>query len=79
VDLDDYKEEIDEEVQKALQSENLPEGLDVTLENLNVGLADIYTITRYFAGGEPDPGIVIVVSATGSMKTTLSPALFQPQ
>lgn len=77
VDLDDYKEEIDEEVQKALQSQDLPEGLEVTLENLNVGLADIYTVTRSFAGGEPNPGIVLVIAATGSMKTTLSPALFQ--
>ncbi len=79
VDLDDYKEEIDEEVQKALQSDALPEGIEVSLEDLTVGLADIYTITRHFPGGNDDPGIVIVISATGNMQTTLSPNLLQPK
>lgn len=77
VDLDDYKEEIDEEVQKALQSEALPPGMEVSLKDLTVGLADIYTITRHFPGGEDDPGIVIVISATGNMETRLSPNLLQ--
>jgi hypothetical protein len=79
VDLDDYKEEIDEEVQKALQSDALPPGIDVSLNDLTVGLADIYTITRHFPEGSDDPGIVIVISATGNMKTKLSPNLLQPQ
>lgn len=78
VDLNDYKEEIDEEVQKAIQTADLPEGIDVSVQNLEIGLADIYTITRHFEGGEPDPGIVIVLRAEGDMKTQISELLLTP-
>lgn len=72
VDLNDYKEELDEEVQKAIQSADLPEGIDVSLEDLEVTLADIYTITRHHEAGPVDPGIVIVVRATGDVNTRIS-------
>lgn len=72
VDLNDYKAEIDEEVQKALEAAELPAGIDVSLENLDVNLADIYTVTRHFEGGEPDPGVVIVIRATGDMETRIN-------
>lgn len=75
VDLNDYKEEIDEEVQKAIQNADLPEGIDVSVQNLEIGLADIYTVTRHFEGGEDDPGIVIVLRAEGDMNTQLSSEL----
>ncbi|MEM7602077.1 MAG: DUF4403 family protein [Verrucomicrobiota bacterium] len=78
VDLDDYKEEINEEVQKAIVSSDLPEGLDVSLQNLDIKLADIYTITRYVEGGEEDPGIVIVINATADMETRLNSMILKP-
>lgn len=71
VDLNDYKAELDEEVQKAIAKADLPEGLDVSLKNLEVKLTDIYTITRHSADGPPDPGIVIVIRATGDVGTRI--------
>ncbi|MEM6916605.1 MAG: DUF4403 family protein [Verrucomicrobiota bacterium] len=79
VDLDDYKEEINEEVQKAIDSADLPDGLDVSLQNLEINLADIYTITRYVPEGIDDPGIVIVVNATADMETKLNSLILQPK
>lgn len=72
VDLNNYKAELDEEVQKAISTANLPEGLDVSLQNLEVKLTDIYTITRHASDGAPDPGIVIVIRATGDMSTRIN-------
>lgn len=72
VDLNDYKEELDEEVQKAIAGSDLPEGMEVSLQNLEVRLTDIYTVTRQSEGGEPDPGIVLVIRATGDMSTRIS-------
>jgi len=72
VDLNDYKAELDEEVQKAIAKANLPEGLDVSLKNLEVKLTDIYTVTRHSADGAPDPGIVLVVRATGDVGTRIN-------
>lgn len=71
VDLNDYKAELDEEVQKAISKATLPEGLDVSLKNLEVKLTDIYTITRHSADGPPDPGIVLVIRATGDVGTRI--------
>lgn len=71
VDLNDYKAELDEEVQKAIAKAKLPEGIDVSLKNLEVKLTDIYTITRHSADGPPDPGIVIVIRATGDVGTRI--------
>lgn len=71
VDLNDYKAELDEEVQKAIAKAELPEGIDVSLKNLEVKLTDIYTITRHSADGPPDPGIVIVIRATGDVGTRI--------
>lgn len=79
VDLNDYKEEINEEVQKAIASADLPEGLDVSLQNLEVNLADIYTITRHFEGGAEDPGVVIVINATADMETKLNSMILKPK
>ncbi len=72
VDLNDYKEELDEEVQKAIQSADLPEGINVSLDDLSIKLADIYTITRHAADAAPDPGIVLVIRATGNVSTEIS-------
>lgn len=72
VDLNDYKDELDEEVQKAIAKANLPEGIDVSLGNLEVRLLDIYTVTRHSDTGDPDPGIVVVVRATGDMHSRIS-------
>jgi len=72
VDLNEYKGELDEEVQKAIAEADLPEGMEVSLLNLEVRLTDIYTVTRQVEGGEPDPGIVLVIRATGEMKTRIS-------
>lgn len=72
VDLNDYKEELDEEVQKGIAEADLPEGMEVSLRNLDVRLTDIYTVTRQTEGGEPDPGIVLVIRATGDMNTRIS-------
>ena len=77
VDLDDYKEELNEEVLKAIDNAKLPEGIDVSVQNLDIRLADIYTITRHFEEGEPDPGIVIVVQATGDMDTSINQLILQ--
>lgn len=71
VDLNDYKAELDEEVHKAIAKADLPEGLDVSLKNLEVKLTDIYTITRHSADGPPDPGIVLVIRATGDVGTRI--------
>jgi hypothetical protein len=72
IDLNDYQAELDEEVRKAIAEADLPEGIDVSLQNLEVRLIDIYTITRHEEGGEPDPGIVLVIRATGDMSTRIS-------
>lgn len=78
IDLDDYQHELDEEVQKAITGSDLPEGLEVTLQNLAVRLADVYTITRHEEGGEPDPGIVFVIRATGDMSTRINRLELKP-
>lgn len=72
VDLNDYKAELDEEVQKAIAKSSLPEGIEVSLKDLEVRLTDIYTITRHAEGGEPDPGIVLVIRATGDMQSRIT-------
>ncbi len=72
VDLNDYKAELDEEVQEAIAKADLPQGIDVSLKNLDVHLVDIYTVTRPGEDGEPDPGIVVVVRATGDMSTRIT-------
>ncbi|MEM9281670.1 MAG: DUF4403 family protein [Verrucomicrobiota bacterium] len=72
VDLDDYKEELHEEVHKAIASADLPEGIAVSVKDLDIRLGDIYTITRPFEGAPPSPGVVIVISATGNLETEIS-------
>jgi len=72
VDLNDYKAELDEEVKKAIAEADLPEGMELSLSNLDVRLTDIYTVTRQIEGGGPDPGIVLVIRATGEMETRIS-------
>ena len=72
VDLNDYKAELDEEVQKGLATAKLPEGIDVSLQNLVVKLTDIYTVTRHAPDGAPDPGIVLVIQANGDMSTRIN-------
>ncbi len=78
VDLNDYKEELNEEVQEEIAEADLPEGIDVSFQNLNISLSDVYTITRHFPEGEPDPGIVIVVRATGDMSTRINQVELKP-
>lgn len=77
VDLDDYKEEIDEEVQKGLETLRLPQGFDASIENFDLRLVDIYTVTRHSAGGPEDPGIVVVLQATGDMETRITDKLLR--
>jgi len=72
IDLNDYQSELDEEVQKAIAEADLPEGMEVSLQNLEARLIDIYTITRHAEGGEPDPGLVLVIRATGDIRTRVS-------
>ncbi|MDA7920947.1 DUF4403 family protein [Verrucomicrobiales bacterium] len=72
IDLNDYKEKLDEEVQQAIQSAKLPEGINVSLDGLTIKLADIYTITRHSPEDAPDPGIVLVIRATGDVSTEIS-------
>ncbi len=72
VDLNDYKGELDEEVQKAIADAGLPEGIEVSLKDLEVRLTDIYTITRHIEGGAADPGIVLVIRATGDMQSRIT-------
>ncbi len=78
VDLNDYKAELNEEVQEAIAEADLPEGIDVSFQNLNLSLSDVYTITRHSSDGEPDPGIVIVVRATGDMSTRINQVELKP-
>jgi len=72
VDLNRYRDELDEEVEKALQSSKLPEGIEISVKDLEVRLADIYTTTRQFPEGDPDPGVVLVISATGEASSRLT-------
>ncbi|HQZ28054.1 MAG TPA: DUF4403 family protein [Verrucomicrobiales bacterium] len=78
VDLNEYQAELNEEVQKAIANAHLPEGIDVSLKNLQVKLTDIYTVTRPTAEGNPDPGIVIVVQATGDMSSSINQLELKP-
>jgi hypothetical protein len=78
VDLNDYKEEINEEVQKGLETADLPEGIDVSLKDLDINLFDIYTVTRHEEGGEADPGVVVVIRATGNMETKFNELILKP-
>tara|TARA_R110002096_G_scaffold387471_4_gene581657 strand:- start:3383 stop:4879 length:1497 start_codon:yes stop_codon:yes gene_type:complete len=75
VNLDDYKEELHEEVQKAIASADLPAGIDVSVQDLNIQLADIYTITRPFPDAPDSPGIVVVINATGNLQTQINQIL----
>jgi hypothetical protein len=79
VDLDDYQAEIDEEVQKGLASADLPEGINVSVENLDITLEDIYTVTRHSTEAELDPGVVIVIRATGNLATEVNEMLLKPE
>ena len=73
VDLKEYKSELDEEVAKALASDDIPEGLEISIQDLEVRLADIYTITKRRAmAPKPDPGVVVVIQATGEATTRVT-------
>ncbi len=73
VDLNDYKKELDEEVAKALASDDIPEGIEVSLKDLEVKLADIYTISkRNEKAQKNDPGVVVVIRATGEATTRIT-------
>ncbi len=78
IDLNDFQHELDQQVQAAIASADLPEGLEVTLRDLVVKLADVYTVTRHRDGGPPDPGIVFVVRATGDMSTRINRLELKP-
>ncbi len=78
VDLNDYQAELDEEVQKAIATGGLPEGIEVSLQGDAARPADIYTVTRHVEGGEPDPGIVLVVRATGDLGTRIHRLALDP-
>ena len=69
VDLDDYKEELSEEIHKAIDSAELPEGIQVSVEDLDIQLYDIYTITRPYPEAAESAGLVIVIRATGNLAT----------
>jgi len=71
IDLNDYKGELDEELQKALQSDDIPEDIEISVKGLDVKLADIYTITKRSLHDKADPGIVIVIEAKGEASTRL--------
>jgi len=71
VDLNDYKAELDEELAKALKSDDIPKEIEVSVKNLDVKLAEIYTITKPGPAAEDDPGVVIVVQAKGEASTRL--------
>ena len=67
VDLDDYKEEMAKEINKVINSADLPEGITASAENLDIKLYDIYTITRPYPEAEAAPGLVVVIQANGSL------------
>ena len=69
VDLDDYKEELIEEIHKTIDSAALPEDIKVSVDDLDIQLYDIYTITRPFPGAEESPGLVVVIRSTGNLAT----------
>lgn len=72
VSLDRYRDELDEELGKLLNSSKLPEGLEISIKDFDVRLADIYTTTRQVKGGDPDPGVVLVISASGAATSKLT-------
>lgn len=69
VDLDDYKEELTEEIYKTIDSAALSEDIKVSIDDLDIQLYDIYTITRPFPDAEESPGLVVVIRATGNLAT----------
>lgn len=71
VDLSDYQAELDEEVQKALAGGRLPEGVEISLRELEIRLLDVYTVSRHVPGGEDDPGLVLVVQATAEVSSRI--------
>ncbi|MEX2578316.1 MAG: DUF4403 family protein [Verrucomicrobiales bacterium] len=79
IDLNEYKEELNEEVRKAIQSADLPEGIDVSVQNLEIDLEDVYTVTRQFPGGDVDPAIVFVIRAQGDMDSRINERLLKPE
>jgi len=71
LDMKDYQAELEEEVHKALAETAFPPGIQLSLQNLEIQLTDIYTVTRHAPGGESDPAIVIVVRAVGGVETVV--------
>ncbi len=71
VNLNDYKAELDKELAKALKSDDIPEEIEISIKDLDVKLANIYTITKHSPTAQPDPGVVIVIQAKGEASTRL--------
>jgi len=67
VDLDDYKEEMAKEINKVISSADLPEGVTVSAENLDIKLCDVYTITRPYPEADAAPGLVVVIKTNGNL------------
>ena len=67
VDLDDYKEEMAKEINKVINSADLPEGITASAENLDIKLCDVYTITRPYPEADAAPGLVVVIRTSGSL------------
>jgi len=75
LDMNDYQAELEEEIHQALAEMDLPPGIEFTLQDLEIQLADIYTVTRHHPEGENDPAIVVVVRAVGGVETLLGDEL----
>ena len=71
-DLNDYVPELEEEIQKFLNSGQLPEDINVIVQQPRVELLDVYTITRAAKGSPPDPGIVVVLGGKGKVTVRLA-------
>ena len=71
-DLNDYLPELHEEIDKFLKSGALPEDIKLTVNNPEVKLLSVYTITRTGENSEPSPGIVVVLGGKGHISARLS-------
>ena len=72
-DLKDYLPELQEEIDKFLAADTMPEEVELSVEQPEVKLLDVYTVTRPSENAAPSPGIVVVLGAKGNISARLRP------
>jgi hypothetical protein len=72
IDLNDHLPKVENEIQKVVNSANVPEHLNLEFAKPDVALIGVYTIEKNGWNEAPSPGIVFVFGAKGDISVSLS-------